>query len=171
MRTALIRLSDGLDRLCRFGAAGGLVAMLVFVAIQVVARYVFRAPPIWTEELARFAMVWAGMLGATVAFKAGFDPVLVRLPDRGIAALRRLYRLIVTLAVITFMAPVLWYSLFGANLSMARGFLGRSAVRTADTLGFPMVWIALAVPVAAAVILIHLAARAAGDTPEDRTAS
>ena len=39
------------------GSLGGLIA------IQVVARYVFSEPPGWTEEGARYAMVWSGLLG------------------------------------------------------------------------------------------------------------
>jgi TRAP-type C4-dicarboxylate transport system permease small subunit len=35
-----------------------------------------------------------------------------------------------------------------------------------DTLGIPMVWISVVVPVAMIIILIHLAARLASDTPD-----
>lgn len=77
MRRAIIRLSDELNRACRTAAAICFSAMLVFIAIQVVARYIFHDPPTWTEELARFAMVWGGLLGATISFKTRTDPVLV----------------------------------------------------------------------------------------------
>ena len=43
------------------------LAVMVFAAgYQVVARYIFHAPPVWTEDLARRSMVWAGMLVAIV---------------------------------------------------------------------------------------------------------
>lgn len=45
MRSGLLALSQGVTRLCRFGAATGLVLMLVLIAIQVVARYLFSEPP------------------------------------------------------------------------------------------------------------------------------
>ena len=51
--------------------------------------------------------------------------------------------------------------MFGPGMSPARGFLGRSLVRTADTLGFPMIYVAAVVPLAAAIIIIHLGARIA----------
>lgn len=163
MRRAIIRISDQLDRASCAGAVACFAAMLGFVAIQVVARYLLQFPPTWTEELARFAMVWGGLLGATVSFKANYDPVLVK-PSAAIApVLARLMRLIRAGAVVIFLAPVLYYSLFGPGMDPARGFLGRSVARTADTLGFPMVYVALAVPVAALVILVHLAARFSGD--------
>ncbi|SLN70114.1 TRAP transporter small permease [Oceanibacterium hippocampi] len=166
---AIIRVSDGLDWLLRRLAAGCFVGMLVFVSIQVVARYILREPPTWTEELARFAMVWGGLLGATVAYKSQYDPVLIRLSDRNSAFLRWAMRLIRLAAPPIFLGPVLYFSIFGPNMDMARGFLGRSALRTADTLGFPMIYIALAVPIAACAILIHWLARfgeeATGDDP------
>ncbi len=163
MKRAIIRISDELDRICRTSAALCFVAMLIFVAVQVVARYVFRDPPIWTEELARFSMVWGGLLGAAISFKSHTDPVLAT-PKSDSGSLKSLLLgLSRGAAVIIFLAPVLYYSIFGPNLNIARGFLARSAQRTADTMGFPMIYIALAVPVASAIILIHLAARAAGD--------
>ena len=165
---AILAVSAALDRAARWGAALGFSAMLVFVAIQVVARYIFNSPPVWTEELARYAMVWAGLLGAACAFRAGVDPVLVRraaIPGRGIAHLLRGLR---AAAALIFVLPVLYYCIFGPGADAGRGFVARSAAKTADTLGFPMIWVAAAVPVALALIAIHtIAFLAAGrDTYE-----
>jgi len=165
MRRAIIGVSDWLNRLCLYGAGICFSAMLVFVAIQVVARYVFQAPPTWTEELARYSMVWGGLLGATVAYKTRFDPVLIRPSGHMSDTVRRAMTAVRAAATVLFLGPVLYYAFFGPGLAVARGFLGRSAQRTADTLGFPMIYIALAVPVAAAVILIHLMAQLSGERP------
>ena len=161
MRRAIIRTSDELDRLCRIAAASYFALMLVFIAIQVVARYLLQEPPTWTEELARFAMVWGGLLGATISFKSRTDPVLMPPPGRRGSLLARSAGLARAGAVLIFLAPVLYFSLFGPGMNFARGFLARSAQRTADTLGFPMSYIAAAVPVMAIVVLVHLLARAA----------
>ena len=139
------------------------IAMLAFVSIQVVARYLLQSPPTWTEELARYAMVWGGLLGATVAFKSRFDPTLIKPPVDKSKAIVFWAGVMRTSAVVIFMTPVLYFSIFGPGMDPSRGFLARSLVRTADTLGFPMFYISVAVPIAAAVILIHLAARLAGD--------
>jgi TRAP-type C4-dicarboxylate transport system permease small subunit len=163
MLRAIIRASDALDRLCRWGAIACLGAMLLFVTIQVVARYGFAQPPSWTEELTRFAMVWGGLLGATIAFKARFDPVLVTIP----AARGRVVvvgaGLVAAGAVLIFALPVLYYSLFGAGWTISQGFVARSAGRTADAVGLSLAWIAAAVPFAMATIVVHLMARLAGD--------
>jgi len=103
------------------------------------------------------------LLGATVAFKSRFDPTLIKAPVNKSPSIMFVAGFIRTATVVIFLAPVLYYSLFGPNMTPARGFLGRSLVRTADTLGFPMIFVAIAVPVCATVILVHLAARLAGD--------
>ena len=60
--------------------------------------------------------------------------------------------------VLLFATPVIWYSLFGANMNMARGFLARSLGREAEMISIPMIWFTAAVPLAFALILIHMLA-------------
>jgi len=153
------RLSDGVDKVARAITIVGLLVMLTAIAIQVVARYIFKSPPIWTDELARYAMVWTGLLGATVAFKAAYDPVLFK-PSAGRSKAFDLFlRAMQSAAVGIFLGPVLYYSIFSLNGDPARGFLGRAWGRSMETLGFPMLAVAIAVPLAATVILLHLLAR------------
>lgn len=45
-----------------------LTVMVATVAWQVTSRYVFNSPSIFTDELARFLLMWIGMLGTTYAF-------------------------------------------------------------------------------------------------------
>lgn len=45
-----------------------LTVMVATVAWQVISRYVFNSPSIFTDELARFLLMWIGMLGTTYAF-------------------------------------------------------------------------------------------------------
>ncbi|MEO7937445.1 MAG: TRAP transporter small permease subunit [Burkholderiaceae bacterium] len=151
----LVSLSDNVDRFCRFGAAAGLVLMLVLIAIQVIARYLLSEPPGWTEEGARYAMVWCGLLGSAVAFKAGADPVLLRLKslenNRPIAWLR-------AASVVLFVAPILYFCVVGPDQDLTRGFLARSASRSSETMGLSMVWFTAALPVTFISLLIHVAA-------------
>ena len=66
------------------------------------------------------------------------------------------------LGVAIFVVPVLWYCLFGPNMSFARGFIGRSLARKAEMIDLSMVWFTAAVPVAFALVLVHLVAQLAG---------
>ena len=170
MAHLVVRASDALHRLCRWGAVAGIVLMVVLIGIQVITRYLIAEPPPWTEEGARYAMVWAGMLGATLAFRWRQDPVLLKLGvvergrGRGVGLALR------AIATVIFLGPIWFYSVFGPGYDVTRGFLARSAVRSAEAIGVPMVWFAAAVPVAITIIFVHLAAQlAAGraDAPRD----
>ena len=48
---------------------GLIFAMAAVTFSQVVARYVVQAPLSWSEELARFLLMWLSMLSAAYAFK------------------------------------------------------------------------------------------------------
>jgi TRAP-type transport system small permease protein len=150
MAQHLVRASALLDRGCRAAAALFFAAQLLLVLFQVVARYLFQSVPVWTEELARYCMVWGGLLGATVAFHMDLDPKVLQPPRRG----PRLWIVATTwvraAATLIFLGPVLYYS---------DRFLARTLQRTTEALGISMVWVAVAVPVAVAVIFFHLLAR------------
>jgi TRAP-type C4-dicarboxylate transport system permease small subunit len=161
MRAALLTLSGALDRLCRDGAMLATVLMVVLIAVQVLARYLFSEPPAWTEEGARYAMVWAGLLGATVAFRGGFDPVLTHAERFRTGALRIVGLVLRAAAVVLFLGPVWYYSIFGPNLDPARGYLARSAARTAESLGVSMAWFTIALPIAITIIFVHVLAQIA----------
>ena len=46
-----------------------LLAMTFVVFGQVIARYVLQTPLSWSEELARFMLIWLSMLSAAYGFK------------------------------------------------------------------------------------------------------
>ena len=52
------------------------VAIIFFVLtvicfVQVVGRYVFNVSPAWTEEMARYLMVWLVFVGSAIAYRYG----------------------------------------------------------------------------------------------------
>jgi TRAP-type C4-dicarboxylate transport system permease small subunit len=135
-------------------AVAALVVMLASTLLQVVMRYGLRAPPVWTEELARYGMVWAGLLGAVVAFAQRADPVLV-VGWSGRAGWRGRWAAVCrAIATTVFLGPVVWFSVFGPGLNPARGFLGRSAGRQSEMLDIPMIWVTAVVPVALGAIIV-----------------
>lgn len=167
----LDRISSNLDRLAIAGAVIALAIMSGAALWQTVARYLLDAPPIWTEEVARRAMVWAGMLGASAAFRAGANPTIFpeMLYKKG--GVGHVLSLVRAIGVTLFVGPVLWFSVFGANMDLSRGFLGRSLLRSAEMIPASMIWFTAAVPVCLLLILIHLVAmlslRLSGDESKD----
>ncbi|MFK7887164.1 MAG: TRAP transporter small permease [Gammaproteobacteria bacterium] len=60
-----------------------LMGVLVFAVLwQVASRYLFASPSSWTEEIARFLLIWIGMLGAAYAFRHNLHIGLDLLPQK-----------------------------------------------------------------------------------------
>ncbi len=96
-----------LDKFLTVSLAALMVAMVVSVAWQVLSRYLFVVPAAWTEELARFLLIWIGMLGAAFAYRngshLGLDILPAKLQGKSRVRLSRLTHLI----CMTFSAAVL----------------------------------------------------------------
>lgn len=150
MRRAVARASYHVDRFCRSASVVFFTAMFILMLFQVVARYIFQSVPVWTAELARYCMVWGGLLGATAAFRADEDPRLVPVPQK-----RPKWRVLSALylragATVVFLGPVLYHS---------DRFLVRTWHRSTEALGIPSMWVTLAVPVSVAIIFFHMLCR------------
>lgn len=164
MRQLIISTSDRLHLIMRRVAVFAVCVMFLTVVVQIIARYVFSSPPVWTEDVARYAMVWTGLLGATLSFKTQSDAVLMdSVFPKPPHALAILSQVIQSAAVLTFILPVIYFCFIGLKGGFAKGYLARQSGLTADTLGIPMVWISVAVPISMLIILCHLFARWAGD--------
>ena len=163
---AIVALSAVLDRIGLFLAKAALVGMVGVIMLQVVSRYGLRQPPTWTEELARYLMVWGGLLGAASAFRRATDPVVVKVDELAGDRRARFARLAIAATVVIFIGPILYFSIFGAGMDPARGFLVRMSARSSPALGINMVFIASAIPTVCTLLLVHLAARlVAGPLP------
>jgi TRAP-type transport system small permease protein len=124
------------------------ILMLVASSLQIVTRYVFRAPLLGSEELARLFGVWLYFLGASCAIltREHIAIDIVYLAVR--PAAQRLFRLVTDALLAVFNAILLVegakYAAFSHNFESA-------------SLRFPMSLFAAAVPVSAACILVFLA--------------
>jgi TRAP-type C4-dicarboxylate transport system permease small subunit len=86
-------------------------ALLVPVTLQVVSRYTSLIPTwMWTEEAARFCLIWMIMLGTAVAvrMRGHFDIDL--LPEPKTVRGKMIARLVVDITVAAFGALFLWVS-------------------------------------------------------------
>lgn len=67
----LERINGTLLAIGRALAMAALAIMVFFILYQVVMRYAFNAAPNWTEEAARFLMLWMTGLIAPLAYRQG----------------------------------------------------------------------------------------------------
>ncbi|WP_339723669.1 TRAP transporter small permease [uncultured Paraglaciecola sp.] len=81
--------------------AGGLLAlMLAMILAQVFFRYVLNDSLAWTEELAKFSMVWVACLVAPWAYRAYLNVSIQMFADALPDVLRRITEILITLLVI-----------------------------------------------------------------------
>lgn len=142
--------SAALDRIFSAIAFGALFVMLGAILLQVVARYVFRMPPAWTEELGRYAMIWAAMCGATMAYFRRADPALVAASPDAPPGRALLTQAVESVAILMFALPVLWFT---------PGWLERRAHRITESLQWNSAIVVAVIPASLIVICVHMSAR------------
>lgn len=148
----LAAVSARLDRLCSALAIFALAVMLLAVLLQIVARYVFASPPPWTDEIGRYAMLWSGMFGATMAYYRRADPVLIQVRATGHPGREFARQLLEFVALLVFVGPVLYFT---------PGFLERHSRRITETLEINSALVVAIVPICLVVLIVHQLARVA----------
>lgn len=151
-------LSAAVNRVALWGAVAAVVGMVLIAAWQAAARYLLDQPPVWTEQLASYLMVWAGLLGASCAFRAKADPSLFPGQQYREGGLGMLLRLVRAFGTLVFALPILWYCIFGLNGSAGSGYIARLSGRMAETLPVPMSVFGIAIPIGFTLVVIHVLA-------------
>ena len=119
---------------------------MVGVVIQVFGRYVFHTSTPWSEELAVYSFIWMVLLGSAVGVREHSHLVADLLPETINPTIDRL------LPTLTYAVTAV-FVVYGWDYAM----LGRT--RVSDTVGFPMVYLYLAVPVSGAAMALFLIER------------
>lgn len=124
------------------------LSMALIVAAQVFFRYILNNSLFWSEELARYMLVWLSFLGATVAYYRGYHPgvdvVTSRLPE----ALQRWCNILVVLV-----SMVLFLVMIVSGTQFA--WFVRMQISPALSINK---WIILSIiPVSGGILLIHAA--------------
>jgi TRAP-type C4-dicarboxylate transport system permease small subunit len=87
-----------------------LVALVAVTFSQVVFRYLLQAPLAWSEELARFLLMWMASLSAAYAFKTRSHFALKFVVDRFTPSLQRAVSTFVTFLVVLFLVVFAYQS-------------------------------------------------------------
>lgn len=128
--------------------------MVVVVFLQVVYRFVLDNPLAWTEETARYLLVWITFLGAAYAMGSkahiGVDLFMNMLPK----SLRKILLIITTLLSLVFFAVMVTQ---GYILSQ------RTMMQTSPAMGLPMGYVYLVIPISGVLLMINLLYTVIGD--------
>jgi TRAP-type C4-dicarboxylate transport system permease small subunit len=113
---------------------------------QVFTRFVLSDPSSYTEELARYLLIWIGLIGAAYASGRQLHLAIDLLPQRLTGRARTALDVVIRVAVATFAVVVLVYG--GTRLVSLTLNLGQ----TSAALRVPIGWVYLAVPISGALI-------------------
>jgi TRAP-type C4-dicarboxylate transport system permease small subunit len=140
------KVSDVLNWWCELALVFFLSAMTVAVFFEVLFRYVVHLPLFWTEEFARYCLVWSSLIGATVAFKKGEHIAVTLFLERFAPRNRRVFMLTAEMSVVVFLVVMLWG---GIHLTLVTSRQLSPALRVSMAIPYS------SIPITAAVILVH----------------
>ncbi len=87
--TASMKLKRALTLIAEIPAAILVVAEVIVLFAGVMARYVFQAPLVWSDELASILFLWLAMLGSVIALQRSEHMRLTAVVSRMSPAARR----------------------------------------------------------------------------------
>ena len=140
-------LSDGLNVLCKWAGAALLLAMVVIIVVQVIARYILGSSLSWTEETSRFFFIWIVLLGTMIGVHDGSHVAVEFLLNRMPKPLNRFVKWVYTLCLCILAGVMIGY---GTDLTISVSVQLSPATRVS------MAYVYSAVPVCSMIMLIHL---------------
>ena len=133
---------------------GGILAFLMGVMTldvlwQVLSRYLLQSPSSFTDELARFLLIWIGVLGA--AYVAGQDRHLAidLLPSRLTGKPKRRLMVWIALLIVVFAFSVMVIG--GSRLVYITLYLGQKS----SALQVPLGYVYLIVPISGLLVMYY----------------
>jgi TRAP-type C4-dicarboxylate transport system permease small subunit len=130
---------------CRYAMIFTLAAIFVVVCIGVFFRYVLNNSLVWTEEVAKYTMVWLAFIGSPVAMEKGGHVAIEMLFSRAKGVFKLFLILVIQIIIISVLVLLLWK---GVDLAV-KAIPQHSTALT----WLSLIWVYLAVPVGAALML------------------
>lgn len=149
MKKFLLHTNGGIDlfnRVIGWVLAALLLVMTVLIFWQVFARFIVGKPLFFSDEIARFAMIWLTFVGAGYAYRKGLLISVDIVLEFAGHVVSRIFRILIIIASALFAFILVKY---GFEL------VGRVANQTAPSTRVSMMWPYLAVPVGGIVILVN----------------
>jgi len=135
------------ERVVQVTLVGMVAVMTVIIILQVFMRYIFLYSLSWSEEVARYLMIWVSFLGASLALKYGFHIGVEFVMNRFPGKIKGWINLMAKLGMFLFL---IYFTIAGFRVSWA--------VRDQDSpaLLFSMAYAYLSAPVGGFFMIIQL---------------
>lgn len=138
----LRRIERGLDVIIQPVVFAGMAALIGVITLQIVSRVLFTAVG-WTEEVARFLLVWITFLAGTLAFQRGRHIAVTFMVDALPVRLRQLAQLTALLIVLAFMVTLIF---IGYRYMQVQSFQKSASLRLS------MTYVYAVIPISAAIM-------------------
>jgi TRAP-type C4-dicarboxylate transport system permease small subunit len=123
--------------------------MVLNVLWQIVSRYLLNNPNAFTDELARYLMIWLGLLGAAYVAGKNLHVSITYLPSKLNAKGQRKMTILVTLSILLF--SVFGFIIGGGRLVYISYLLGQRS----PALQIPLAYVYAVLPLAGFLILMY----------------
>lgn len=131
----------------------GLGFMSVIVFANVMLRYLTDESIMWSEEVARYLMIWLTFLGVGPVLRLGGHIAIETLPEALPAPAARRLRVLILVAMVVLCVAMIW-----AGMDL----VSRTRYQMTAVTDVPFSLVAAAIPTGFALALVHLAAVARG---------
>jgi tripartite ATP-independent transporter DctM subunit len=155
---ALRRVDRWIGHLLSGVCATLLVAEIVLLILGVVARYVFRAPQVWVDELTSLLFLWLAMLGAVLALRGGTHMRMAALIGRTRGSVRQALDTLQVAAPMLFLLCVLYPSM---------RYVQNEQIVSLSTMDLSLAWRAAAMPSGVLLMLVSVALRVRRPAPAE----
>jgi TRAP-type C4-dicarboxylate transport system permease small subunit len=145
MLTTLRSIERGIDAVIRRAAFVALAGMIVVITLQIIFRVFFDAIS-WSEEVARYLLVWTTFLGATLAWYRGRHIAVTFVIESLPGVVGRIARTIAEIISIAF---------FGIVIVVGIRYMSAQSFQVSASLRLPMPIVYTIIPVTAAVMLFY----------------
>ena len=142
-------MKKSLDKILGVLLVGLMTIMVVTVLWQVFSRYVMQSPSSVTEELARYLLIWIGILGAAYAAGQQDHLAINLLEEKLTKENRKKLRIGIDILIIFFCVTVLVIG--GGNLVYVNYELGQSSA----ALEIPLYIVYLVIPLSGFLIITY----------------
>jgi len=139
---SLRAIEGAIDAVLQRIAFAGIVALVAVMSLQIVSRVLFTATS-WTEETARYLLIWLTFLGACLAYHRGRHIAVTVLADALPPHGRRICQGLIALVTIAFMSVLLQV---GLDYMALQSFQQSAALR------IPMSMVYAVMPLSAAIM-------------------
>lgn len=143
----LIKLETWINRLEEYACVALLLLMSFVVLAQVIFRYIFAVPLSWTEELARYCLVWLTFIAGAMCIRSNSHFVIDLLLCKLSITPRLLMQIVILLSMGVFAGVMLYTGIV---------ILPIIDMQISPALRISMGYIYLAIPIGSFLMLFHI---------------